>query len=68
MIIVSPDVGGVVRARASAKKLNDADLAIIDKRRPAANMVKIMNVIGDDWLSINIINGNIEEPLNLVGV
>jgi ribose-phosphate pyrophosphokinase len=47
MIIVSPDVGGVVRARASAKKLNDADLAIIDKRRPAANMVKIMNVIGD---------------------
>jgi ribose-phosphate pyrophosphokinase len=37
----------VVRARAAAKKLNDADLAIIDKRRPAPNMVKVMNVIGD---------------------
>jgi ribose-phosphate pyrophosphokinase len=47
MIVVSPDVGGVVRARASAKKLNDADLAIIDKRRPVANTVKIMNVIGN---------------------
>jgi ribose-phosphate pyrophosphokinase len=47
IVIVSPDVGGVVRARAVAKKLNDADLAIIDKRRPAPNMVKIMNVIGD---------------------
>ena len=47
MIVVSPDVGGVARARASAKKLNDTDLAIIDKRRPVANKVKIMNVIGD---------------------
>ena len=47
IVIVSPDVGGVVRARAAAKKLNDADLAIIDKRRPAPNMVKVMNVIGD---------------------
>jgi ribose-phosphate pyrophosphokinase len=47
IVIVSPDVGGVVRARAVAKKLNDADLAIIDKRRAAPNMVKIMNVIGD---------------------
>ncbi|CAC9435812.1 Ribose-phosphate pyrophosphokinase [Bathymodiolus heckerae thiotrophic gill symbiont] len=47
IVVVSPDVGGVVRARAAAKKLNDADLAIIDKRRPAPNMVKIMNVIGD---------------------
>ncbi|MDC9715103.1 MAG: ribose-phosphate pyrophosphokinase [Gammaproteobacteria bacterium] len=47
IVVVSPDVGGVVRARAAAKKLNDADLAIIDKRRPAPNMVRIMNVIGD---------------------
>ncbi len=47
IIVVSPDVGGVVRARAAAKRLNDADLAIIDKRRPAPNMVKIMNVIGN---------------------
>ncbi len=46
-IIVSPDVGGVVRARAAAKRINDSELAIIDKRRPAPNMVKIMNVIGD---------------------
>ncbi len=47
IVIVSPDVGGVVRARSAAKRLNDADLAIIDKRRPAPNMVKVMNVIGD---------------------
>ena len=47
VIVVSPDVGGVIRARAAAKRINDADLAIIDKRRPAPNMVKIMNVIGD---------------------
>jgi len=47
VVVVSPDVGGVVRARASAKRINDADLAIIDKRRPAPNMVKVMNVIGD---------------------
>ena len=47
IVVVSPDVGCVVRARAAAKKLNDADLAIIDKRRPAPNMVKVMNVIGD---------------------
>lgn len=46
MIIVSPDVGGVVRARAIAKKLNK-DLAIIDKRRPAANQAEIMHIIGD---------------------
>ena len=45
--VVSPDVGGVVRARALAKRLNDADLAIIDKRRPEANQVEVMNVIGD---------------------
>lgn len=47
VVVVSPDVGGVVRARAAAKRINDADLAIIDKRRPAPNMVKIMNVLGD---------------------
>lgn len=47
LIVVSPDVGGVVRARALAKRLDDADLAIIDKRRPKANEAKIMNIIGD---------------------
>ncbi len=47
LIIVSPDVGGVVRARAIAKQLDDADLAIIDKRRPKANVAKVMNIIGD---------------------
>ncbi len=46
LIIVSPDVGGVVRARALAKQL-DADLAIIDKRRPKPNVAKVMNIIGD---------------------
>ena len=46
-IVVSPDVGGVVRARAVAKQLNDLDLAIIDKRRPQANESRVMNVIGD---------------------
>ena len=47
MMVVSPDVGGVVRARALAKQLGGADLAIVDKRRPAANMAKVMNIIGD---------------------
>ena len=46
LVVVSPDVGGVVRARAIAKRL-DAELAIIDKRRPRANVSKIMNIIGD---------------------
>ncbi len=46
-IVVSPDVGGVVRARAIAKQLEDLDLAIIDKRRPQANETRVMNVIGD---------------------
>lgn len=46
-IVVSPDVGGVVRARAIAKRLDDSDLAIIDKRRPRANESKVMNIIGD---------------------
>ena len=46
-IVVSPDVGGVVRARAIAKQIDDLDLAIIDKRRPKANETRVMNVIGD---------------------
>ncbi len=44
LIVVSPDVGGVVRARAIAKQLDDADLAIIDKRRPKANVAQVMNI------------------------
>lgn len=47
LMIVSPDVGGVVRARALAKRLDDADLAIIDKRRPKPNEAQVMNIIGD---------------------
>jgi len=47
LMVVSPDVGGVVRARALAKRLDDADLAIIDKRRPRTNEAKVMNIIGD---------------------
>jgi ribose-phosphate pyrophosphokinase len=47
IIVVSPDVGGVVRARAIAKRLDDADLAIIDKRRPRPNEATVMNIIGD---------------------
>jgi ribose-phosphate pyrophosphokinase len=47
LIVVSPDVGGVLRARAMAKQLNDADLAIIDKRRPKANEAQVMHIIGD---------------------
>ncbi|MFT6735375.1 MAG: ribose-phosphate pyrophosphokinase [Polaribacter sp.] len=46
-IVVSPDVGGVVRARAVAKRLNDSELAIIDKRRPEANQAEVMHIIGD---------------------
>ncbi|WKE64604.1 ribose-phosphate pyrophosphokinase [Gallaecimonas kandeliae] len=46
-VVVSPDIGGVVRARAVAKLLNDTDLAIIDKRRPRANEAQVMNIIGD---------------------
>ena len=46
-IVVSPDVGGVVRARAVAKQLDDAELAIIDKRRPRANEAQVMNIIGE---------------------
>ena len=47
LMIVSPDVGGVVRARAMAKQLDDCDLAIIDKRRPQANQSEVMHIIGD---------------------
>lgn len=47
LIVVSPDVGGVVRARALAKRLDDADLAIIDKRRPRPNEAKVMHIIGE---------------------
>ncbi|MGY6214794.1 ribose-phosphate diphosphokinase [Methylolobus aquaticus] len=47
LMVVSPDVGGVVRARALAKRLDEADLAIIDKRRPRANESTVMNIIGD---------------------
>ena len=47
VVVVSPDIGGVVRARAIAKQLDDADLAIIDKRRPRANESEVMNIIGD---------------------
>jgi ribose-phosphate pyrophosphokinase len=47
VVIVSPDIGGVVRARAIAKLLLDTDLAIIDKRRPQANVSQVMHIIGD---------------------
>ena len=46
-VVVSPDIGGVVRARAIAKQLNDLDLAIIDKRRPKANESQVMHIIGE---------------------
>lgn len=47
MVVVSPDVGGVVRGRALAKRLDDADLVIIDKRRDKANQSEVMNIIGE---------------------
>jgi ribose-phosphate pyrophosphokinase len=47
LMVVSPDVGGVVRARALAKRLDDAELAIIDKRRPRPNQAQVMHIIGD---------------------
>ncbi|ASG66091.1 ribose-phosphate pyrophosphokinase [Idiomarina sp. X4] len=46
-VVVSPDIGGVVRARAFAKLMDDTDLAIIDKRRPSANVSQVMHIIGD---------------------
>lgn len=47
MVVVSPDVGGVARARAFAKKLNDSPIAIVDKRRQSHNVAEVMNVVGD---------------------
>ncbi|WP_019529618.1 ribose-phosphate pyrophosphokinase [Dasania marina] len=47
IVVVSPDIGGVVRARAVAKQLDDCDLAIIDKRRPQANEAQVMHIIGE---------------------
>jgi ribose-phosphate pyrophosphokinase len=47
MVVVSPDIGGVVRARALAKRMDDLDLAIIDKRRPQPNEAEVMNIIGE---------------------
>jgi len=47
LVIISPDVGGTVRARSIAKQLDNADLAIVDKRRPEANVAEVMNIIGD---------------------
>ncbi|MCI0400224.1 MAG: ribose-phosphate pyrophosphokinase [Gammaproteobacteria bacterium] len=47
LVVVSPDIGGVARARASAKRLDDTELAIIDKRRPKPNETEVMNIIGD---------------------
>ena len=47
LVVVSPDIGGVVRARALAKRMDDADLVIIDKRRPQPNQVEVMNIIGE---------------------
>ncbi|MDY7012851.1 MAG: ribose-phosphate diphosphokinase, partial [Cyanobacteriota bacterium] len=47
LVVVSPDVGGVARARAFAKKLNDAPLAIVDKRRQSHNVAEVLNIIGD---------------------
>jgi ribose-phosphate pyrophosphokinase len=56
LVVVSPDVGGVVRARAFAKRIDNADLAIIDKRRPKPNVAEIMNIIGevDDKIAVLI--------------
>jgi ribose-phosphate pyrophosphokinase len=47
MVVVSPDIGGVIRARALAKRMDDLDLAIIDKRRPQPNQAEVMNIIGE---------------------
>ena len=66
LVVVSPDVGGVVRARAIAKRLDESDLAIIDKRRPKANEAEVVNIIGDVqnplvsiWWTILLIRRNI---------
>ena len=52
MVVVSPDVGGVIRGRALAKRLDNADLVIIDKRRSKANHSQVMNIIGDVEIKI----------------
>ena len=59
VVVVSPDVGGVVRARALAKLLDDTDLAIIDKRRAAANQSEVMNIIGDIQGKVGIVPDDI---------
>src|SRR3546814_6386863 len=59
LIVVSPDVGGVVRARAIAKRLDDADLAIIDKRRPKAHVATVMNIIGEVRGKIRVLGDDI---------
>jgi ribose-phosphate pyrophosphokinase len=61
--VVSPDVGGVARARAMAKRL-ECDLAIIDKRRPKANVAEVMNIIGDVRDRICLINDDIVDTAN----
>ncbi len=63
LIVVSPDVGGVVRARAIAKRL-DSDLAIIDKRRPKANVSEVMNIIGDVDGRICVIMDDLADTAN----
>src|SRR5216117_3538715 len=63
LIVVSPDVGGVVRARALAKRL-DSDLAIIDKRRPKANVAEVMNIIGDVEGRVCVIMDDIVDTAN----
>jgi ribose-phosphate pyrophosphokinase len=66
LIVVSPDVGGVVRARAIAKRL-DSDLAIIDKRRPKANVAEVMNIIGDVEGRACVIMDDIVDTANTLG-
>ncbi len=67
LVIVSPDVGGVVRARAIAKRLNDADLVIIDKRRPKPNEAQVMNVIGDVEGRTCLIMDDLVDTANTLG-
>jgi ribose-phosphate pyrophosphokinase len=66
LLVVSPDVGGVVRARAIAKRL-DSDLAIIDKRRPKANVAEVMNIIGDVEGRTCVIMDDIVDTANTLG-
>jgi ribose-phosphate pyrophosphokinase len=66
LLVVSPDVGGVVRARAIAKRL-DSDLAIIDKRRPKANVAEVMNIIGDVENRACVIMDDIVDTANTLG-